>query len=449
MATHNRIYIAPSHIKKIFTNMRRQGKDFSGRVTPLLPTMVVQAQEEMGEDEVVNEEPSMQLKELMDFYTKLQQRVLDMENTKTAQAQEITSLKKRVKKLEKKGGSRTHKLKRLYRVGRSARVVFSEKASLGNQEDASKQGRKIDDIDANEDITLENVYDADMFGVNDLDGDEVVVESDVTNKAGEKRYVVEEAVVVTDAVTIPVSAATIANVELTLAQTLAELKSARPKTKGVVMQEPSESTPTISLQLPSQVKGQGSKDKGKAKMIEPEKPLKKKDQIKFDEEEALRLQAKFDEEDRLAREKAQQVEEANIAWDDIQAKIDADYQLAERLQAQEQQELTIEEKSTLFVQLLEKRKTYEEWTNHLKYVLTELVQSLQNALGTQLDMSTAYHPETDGQSERTIQTLEDMLQACVIDFGKGWDKHSPLVEFSYNNSSHASIKAAPFEALYG
>ncbi|GJY30869.1 putative reverse transcriptase domain-containing protein [Tanacetum coccineum] len=76
-------------------------------------------------------------------------------------------------------------------------------------------------------------------------------------------------------------------------------------------------------------------------------------------------------------------------------------------------------------------------------------QSLQNALGTQLDMSTAYHPETDGQSERTIQTLEDMLRACVIDFGKGWDKHLPLVEFSYNNSYHASIKAAPFEALYG
>ncbi|GJW69189.1 putative reverse transcriptase domain-containing protein [Tanacetum coccineum] len=76
-------------------------------------------------------------------------------------------------------------------------------------------------------------------------------------------------------------------------------------------------------------------------------------------------------------------------------------------------------------------------------------QSLQNALGTQLDMSTTYHPETDGQSERTIQTLEDMLRACAIDFGKGWDKHLPLVEFSYNNSYHASIKAAPFEALYG
>ncbi|GJW52667.1 putative reverse transcriptase domain-containing protein [Tanacetum coccineum] len=76
-------------------------------------------------------------------------------------------------------------------------------------------------------------------------------------------------------------------------------------------------------------------------------------------------------------------------------------------------------------------------------------KSLQSALGTQLDMSTAYHPETDGQSERTIQTLEDMLRACVIDFGKGWERHLPLVEFSYNNSYHASIKATPFEALYG
>nr|GEV76996.1 putative reverse transcriptase domain-containing protein [Tanacetum cinerariifolium] len=76
-------------------------------------------------------------------------------------------------------------------------------------------------------------------------------------------------------------------------------------------------------------------------------------------------------------------------------------------------------------------------------------QSLQNALGTQLDMSTTYHPETDGQSERTIQTLKDLLRACAIYFGKGWEKHLPLVEFSYNNSYHASIKATPFEALYG
>ncbi|GJV16938.1 putative reverse transcriptase domain-containing protein [Tanacetum coccineum] len=74
-------------------------------------------------------------------------------------------------------------------------------------------------------------------------------------------------------------------------------------------------------------------------------------------------------------------------------------------------------------------------------------KSFQKALGTDLSMSTAYHPEIDGQSERT--TLEDMLRACVIDFRKGWVKHLPLADFSYNNSYHASIKAAPYEALYG
>ncbi|GJW38865.1 reverse transcriptase domain-containing protein [Tanacetum coccineum] len=76
-------------------------------------------------------------------------------------------------------------------------------------------------------------------------------------------------------------------------------------------------------------------------------------------------------------------------------------------------------------------------------------QSMQEALGTHLDMSTAYHPQTDGQSERTIQTLEDMLRACVLDFGGSWDVHLPLVEFSYNNSYHSSVRCAPFEALYG
>ncbi|GJV00606.1 putative reverse transcriptase domain-containing protein [Tanacetum coccineum] len=79
---------------------------------------------------------------------------------------------------------------------------------------------------------------------------------------------------------------------------------------------------------------------------------------------------------------------------------------------------------------------------------SNLWRSLQEALGTNLDMSTAYHPQTDGQSERFIQTLEDMLRACVIDFGSSWDRHLPLIEFSYNNNYHASIKAAPYEALY-
>ncbi|GJS69758.1 putative reverse transcriptase domain-containing protein [Tanacetum coccineum] len=94
-----------------------------------------------------------------------------------------------------------------------------------------------------------------------------------------------------------------------------------------------------------------------------------------------------------------------------------------------------------------------KWDNITMDFVTKLPKSsqgsLQKALGTSLDMSTAYHPQADGQSERTIQTLEDMLRSCVIDFGNGWVKYLPLVEFSYNNSYHASIKAAPFEALYG
>ncbi|GJX16801.1 putative reverse transcriptase domain-containing protein [Tanacetum coccineum] len=76
-------------------------------------------------------------------------------------------------------------------------------------------------------------------------------------------------------------------------------------------------------------------------------------------------------------------------------------------------------------------------------------QTMQEALGTRLDMSMAYHPQTDGQSERTIQTLEDMLRACVLDFRGSWDVHLPSVEFSYNNSYHSSVRCAPFKALYG
>nr|GEX22753.1 putative reverse transcriptase domain-containing protein [Tanacetum cinerariifolium] len=94
-----------------------------------------------------------------------------------------------------------------------------------------------------------------------------------------------------------------------------------------------------------------------------------------------------------------------------------------------------------------------KWDNITMDFVTKLPrmssEGISEGLGTQLDISIAYHPETDGQSERTIQTLENMLRACVIDFGNGWERHLPLIEFSYNNSYHASIKAAPFEALYG
>ena len=76
-------------------------------------------------------------------------------------------------------------------------------------------------------------------------------------------------------------------------------------------------------------------------------------------------------------------------------------------------------------------------------------KTLDKSMGTKLQFSTAYHPQTDGQSERTIHTLEDMLQACVVDFKTPWDESLPLCEFAYNNSYHLSIGMAPFEALYG
>ncbi|GKC14741.1 putative reverse transcriptase domain-containing protein [Tanacetum coccineum] len=110
------------------------------------------------------------------------------------------------------------------------------------------------------------------------------------------------------------------------------------------------------------------------------------------------------------------------------------------------------------VQILEAQVEARKEENHETEDLCGMIKKLEprangtlclNGRSTQLDMSTAYHPQTDGQSERTIQTLEDMLRACVMDFGKGWDRHLLLVEFSYNNSYHTSIKAAPFEALYG
>ncbi|GKF72523.1 hypothetical protein Tco_0208637, partial [Tanacetum coccineum] len=187
------------------------------------------------------------------------------------QAQEITSLKKRVKKLERKKKSRTHGLKTLYKVRLSARIDSSDdEASLGDQEDASKQGRKIYDIDADEDITLENVHDAEMFDVNDLHGNEVFVEKKVN--------VVEETV----------NVATITEDEITLAQALTGLKSAKPTTAAS-----------------TRPKAKGL-DKGKGKMVKPEpvKKLSKKDQLMLDEELAFKLQAEEEEEERLAREKA-------------------------------------------------------------------------------------------------------------------------------------------------
>ncbi|GKC03102.1 hypothetical protein Tco_0994712 [Tanacetum coccineum] len=310
MSNHKRIYVTPSYTKKVFGNIKREGKGFSGRVTPLFPTMMVQAQQEQGEGSANTTDPQH-------TPTITQPSVLDLEHTKTNQALEIDNLKRRVKKLEKKQRSRTYELRRLYKVGLSARFISSKDEGLG-EEDASKPGRKIHDIDADEDITLDSTHfdtDLDMFGVHDLDGDEVFVETEepVVNVA-------------TTASTIPVSVAKdFSDIDITLAQALAELKNAKPKTvttaattttttvtrpkaKGIAIQEQKQaSTPITS-----------SKDKGKGIMVEEPLKMKKKDQ----------------------------------------EKVETDYELAQRLQAEEQEELIIEEKSKLFQQLLEKRRKH-------------------------------------------------------------------------------------------
>ncbi|GJX14542.1 hypothetical protein Tco_0206300 [Tanacetum coccineum] len=241
-------------------------------------------------DPLLSGEDRLKLEELMALCTNLQNRVLDLEHTKTTQALEIESLKRRVKKLEKKQRSRTYKLKRLYKVGLSAKVVSSKDKGLG-EEDASKQGRKIHDIDADEDITLDSTH-FDMIlyvRVHDL------------------------------LCTILVSAAKdLSDVDMSLAQALAELKNAKPKEQAPTP------TPIVSSLQSSQVK----------------------DKVQFDKEA------------RIAREK----EKANAAlitqWNDIQDKVETDYELAQRMQQEEQEELIDAEKATLFVQLLEKRKKH-------------------------------------------------------------------------------------------
>ncbi|GJS17920.1 hypothetical protein Tco_0412392 [Tanacetum coccineum] len=409
MSHHKEIYVNPSHTKKIFANMKREGKDFSGRVTPLFATMVVQANQEEGVDsgipiasqqipititpstskpqkkqsrrkqekttavthpsysttDVPNEESvpthsndpllsgedRLKLTDLMDMCTKLSERVLDLEHTKTTQAQEIINLKLRVKKLEKKARLRTHKFKRLYKVGVTRRVEYSDDESLGAQEDASNQRRSIEDIDKDAEVSLVDETqgrsdDTEMFDTDTLIGNEVFAKNYMIEK---DQDVIPKEVSADAPSTTDVPPPDITKVEITLAQTLAKLKSAKskvviqelvqstaitthstiPKAKGITFRDAGEST----TRTPTSVSSSSIKDKGKAKMDELEVPLKKKDQIALDEEMARNLEAQIQaeiiEEERLARKKE---EEANIAliesWDNTQAMMEADFELA-------------------------------------------------------------------------------------------------------------------------
>ncbi|GJY47437.1 hypothetical protein Tco_0436500, partial [Tanacetum coccineum] len=168
-------------------------------------------------DPLLSGDDRLKLNELMELCTSLSQRVIALETTKTNQALEIDSLKRRVKKLERKKGLRTHRLGRLFKVGRSVQVVSSEDKGLGAQEDASKQGRKIDDLDANAEVTLVN----EAQGRND---DYLMFDTGVLD---EQEVKIEKVVSTTEVTTASATTTTVD--ELTLAQSLIEIKAAKPK----------------------------------------------------------------------------------------------------------------------------------------------------------------------------------------------------------------------------
>ncbi|GKB85219.1 hypothetical protein Tco_0957491, partial [Tanacetum coccineum] len=278
MSHHKKIFVTTSCTKKVFGNMKREEKDFSRRVTILFQTMMVQAQEEMGEEPIANEAANKE-----NVPTHSNDPLL---SAKTAQDSEIANLKKRVKKLERRNKSRTLGLKRLMKVGSARRLESSDEASLGRN-------------------------DKEMFDKGILDGEEVFAEQDVVEKKVSATDTVTNAGEVVTTVSVKFStaevtidSATTTTVdELTLASELNKIKAAKPKVRGVMIQEPSEFTTTTTTTTPAASKP--SQDKGKAKMTEPEKPLKKKDQIMYDQEVALnlqaQLQAELEEEERLAR----------------------------------------------------------------------------------------------------------------------------------------------------
>ncbi|GJV14030.1 putative ribonuclease H-like domain-containing protein [Tanacetum coccineum] len=442
MQSHKRIYVTPSHTKKIFGNMRRVGKGFSGRDTPLFPTMMVQAQQEHGEGSAMPTDPhhtptiiqpstsQPQKKQRSRRPNRKDSEVPQPSGPTTNVADEAVyeerddSLERaattatgldaerdrgNINKTQSKatpnepsslgtssGGGPRHqetmgdtisqtRSENVSKLSNDLLLVREHKdcSSLGDykfetESQEVREERRVKNSQAQKiiqdakitlvDQTQGRYGDDIMFDVSDLAGEEVFVAKQGVpdSKKDDAAQVNTAATTVSTASTIPVSVASITDVEITLAQALVELKSAkpttatstRPKAKGIVIHEQEQATtPTVSSQQLSHAKIQ---DKGKAKMIEPElvKKLSKKDQLKLDEEVAQRLQAEFDEQERIEREKA----EVNIAlketWDDIQAKIKADQLLAERLQAREQEELTIEERAILFQQLLENRRKH-------------------------------------------------------------------------------------------
>ncbi|GKA65101.1 hypothetical protein Tco_0764808 [Tanacetum coccineum] len=358
MTHHKKTFVNPYHTKKIFANMKREGKDFSGRVTPLFDNMLVQATEEVGEDSVpptdstqipTIDQPSTSSQPKKKQKSRRKQR----KEAETAHAEteeeehlntpsndplpsgediEIASLKKRVSMLEKRRQLRTTGLQRFKKLDAEVTLMNEQQ-----NEDLMFDTRVLDDDEVFVDVAPSEKNEQ-STKIDDSTAGEAVITVSVEDSA---------------APTIQVSTAYIGEVtaakidELTLAQILIEINAAKPK---VVTTAATTTTTT--------------RPKAKGVVVQEPIPLKRKDQIALEEQIARDIQAKLDaeleEEHKLARK--QKEEEANIAlidsWENTQAMMEADRLLAERLQSKEREELTDKEKGKLFMELMEKRRKH-------------------------------------------------------------------------------------------
>ncbi|GJY88444.1 hypothetical protein Tco_0503072 [Tanacetum coccineum] len=372
MSSHKRIYVTPSHTKKIFGNIKREGKGLANPTDPHHTPTIIQPLTSQPQKKQKPRKPKRKDTEVPQPSgptTNVEDEDINKENVSTHSNDPLLS----VKKLVKKGGSGTHKLKRLYKVGRSARVVSSDEASLGDQDDASKQGRKIDDINADAGITL----DSNPFGLMKpicLWSTYIEKDDEVFN---EKEVPIEEVSVVALALSVKLKTQNPLATSTTASCTIITAASTRPKAKGLVIDDQEQAptpTPIVSSQQSSQVK-----DKGKGSEAAKEKRIR-----------------------------------ANIAlteeWNDIQAKIKTDYELAQRLQAEEQEELTIEEKSKL-TELVEGTEMKE--SSKKAEVMEELAQeSSSKRAGDELEQENA-KKHKGGFCERNTEQEKVELQSLM------------------------------------
>ncbi|GKC17682.1 hypothetical protein Tco_1014464 [Tanacetum coccineum] len=355
----------------------------------------------------------MQLTELMDLFTQLKSRVLALETTKSNQALEIESLKRRVKSLEKRRKSRTPGFKRLRKVGSASRVESSNDVSLGAQEDASKQGRKIANLDVDAEVTL-------VDKTQEMNNDNLMFDTGVLE---EQEIEFEKEVSAADPVTTAGEIKTAKPKPVTTATTT--VTYVRPRGKGIVFHDQEEQVPASTKTFSSsQSQLPQVKYKGKGKIVEPEVPLKKKDQVALDEEMArnheAQLQAKLIKEEKKERVAQEEASKAAIIeeFDSIQVMTDADEQLAARLQAEEQEKFSIEENSRMLVEMIaERKKLFATQRATKQRSKPPTKNQIRNRMCTYLKNMGGYkHNQLKGRSYEEIQKLFDKAYKQVSSF---------------------------------